>query len=206
MGALQTGKSCLLDSFIGHPFQDDTINTTSQHSVINLVENKRKGEKKYLILTEIPEHETNYFLQQERNFKQGDVLCLIYYDEKTFQFVEEVSRRLPPYLPRILVRSKSDVAALDVESHKTIEDHAQIIGTRLYCSISSKLRKIANLVERIVLTATYPSQGLNQKIIKTYRQDNYKLIIGTLIGVGVSIGALLVYRFTGLKKIFKRGN
>ena len=172
---------------------------------MNLVENKRKNEKKYLILTEIPEHETDYFLKQERNFKQGDVVCLVYHDEKTFQFVEEVGKRLPPYLPRILVRGKSDDAALDLESNKTIEEHAQIIGTRLYCSISSKLRKINNLTERIIMTATYPSQGLNQKIIKTYRQDNYKLIIGTIIGVGVSLGAILLYRFTGLKNIFRKG-
>lgn len=29
VGALRTGKSCLLDSFIGHPFQDDTIISNS---------------------------------------------------------------------------------------------------------------------------------------------------------------------------------
>lgn len=56
----------------------------------------------------------------------------------------------------------------------------------------------------MIMTATHPSQGLNQKIIKTYRQDNYKLVVGTLIGVGVSLGAFFAYKMLGLKRIFRK--
>lgn len=112
LGASQAGKSYLLDSFLGRPFNHVYHPTIQPRTAVNTVE-LPGGRQCYLILKELGESETAVLDNKSKLLDQCDVIVYTYdsSDPDSFAYVPKI-RQLHPHLedlPSIYVALKADL-------------------------------------------------------------------------------------------------
>ncbi|GKE42145.1 mitochondrial Rho GTPase 2-like protein [Tanacetum coccineum] len=158
-GPKNAGKSALLSSFVGRPFQDSYV-TSNQSYTVNFVDHLR-GTKKTLILHEIQEDDVKQFLSSKESLAACDVAIFVYDSSDEYSF-----KRASELLMDVARRGEDTgygVPCLFIAAKDDLDSYPESIGdSKAICRemkieepirISVKGRDMNNIFWRIVNAA-----------------------------------------------------
>ncbi|RMZ82348.1 hypothetical protein DV738_g1783, partial [Chaetothyriales sp. CBS 135597] len=112
LGASQSGKSCLLDTFLGQPFNQTYHPTIQPRTAVNTVE-LPGGRQCYLILNELGESEQAVLENKTKLLDQCDVVVYTYdsSDPESFSYIPTAQQTHPHLeeIPAVYVALKADL-------------------------------------------------------------------------------------------------
>ncbi|XP_010552819.1 PREDICTED: mitochondrial Rho GTPase 2-like [Tarenaya hassleriana] len=210
-GPKKSGKSALLDSFLGRKFSDSYNLTTGERYAANTVE-QPGGTKKTLILREIPEDRVKEFLANRESLAACDVAVIVYdsSDEyswkKSRDILMEVARRGEESgygTPCLLVAAKDDLDPYPLSVRDS--DMACLeLGMDVPISLSMKLGDPNSLFSRIVSTAENPHLSIPEtesgRRSKQIRQIVNSSLIFVSVGTAIGVAGLAAYRAYSARK------
>ncbi|KAG6438323.1 hypothetical protein SASPL_103261 [Salvia splendens] len=204
-GPKKAGKSALLTSLLGRPFSENYTPTTSERYAVNIVQ-QHPGNKKTLILQEIPEDGVKKLLSNKESLAACDVAVFVYDSSsesslngavELLSYVARQGEESGFGMPCLLIAAKTD---LDTSSTSN-RDSAKIcvdMGIDAPVPISVKERDINDVFSRIVNAAQQPhlnvpetDQGRSQKRYK--KLANYTLM-SLSVGAAATFVGLVAYR------------
>ncbi|XP_024017356.1 mitochondrial Rho GTPase 2 isoform X2 [Morus notabilis] len=206
-GPKNAGKSTLLDSLLGRPFKSSYLtSTTSERFAVNVV-NQVGGNKKTLILREIPEDGFKKFLSNNEFLGPCDVAVFLYdsSDEYSWKRSQEllvdVARQGEESgygVPFLLVSTKTDLNPYPV----AIQDSMRVclkLGIDAPISVSVKSGNLNNIFNRIVDVAVRPHLNIPETEMGRSRKHYQQLVSRSLmcISVGAAAAAMVgiaIYR------------
>ncbi|XP_076904214.1 mitochondrial Rho GTPase 2-like [Bidens hawaiensis] len=210
-GPKNSGKSALLNSFIGRPFQDNYNLTNSQCYTVNTVD-QLQGIKKTLILNEIQECDVKEFLSSKDSLAACDVAVFIYdsSDEyslkKASKLMKEVARKGEDSgygVPCLLIAAKNDLNLYPM-AIKDAEMVCQGLKITAPIRISVKEQYMNNVFQKIVTTAQQCHLSVPEtehgRYKKRYRQLFNRSLFLASVGAAVAIVALAAYRAYACRK------
>ncbi|CDH13173.1 probable Mitochondrial Rho GTPase 1 [Zygosaccharomyces bailii ISA1307] len=209
VGKAKSGKSSLLESFLGRPFTETYSPTLGPHIAVNSLELKG-GKQYYLILQEFGGQE-NVILENRDKVKNCDVLCLVYdsSDPESFSYLVELVKRHEDLkdLPVVFVALKADLDKVqqrcyiqpDEFTEQLFVDHPLHISSTWPSSLNELFIKIteAALAPGKNTPGFPPESKINEA---EYRQ--------AVMIVASTVGFISLFTFTVMKllKPFKDGS
>ncbi|CAA7401611.1 unnamed protein product [Spirodela intermedia] len=197
-GPKSGGKSMLLNSLIGRPFSDKYTPTTQQRFASNFID-LPKGEKKTLIMREIPEDEVKTLLSINDSLAPCDVAIFVYdsSDEKSWKKATELLLEVANHaesngfeVPCLVVSAKDDLDPypLAVQNSARV---TQDLGIEMPIPVSTKLGEFTNVFQRIIGAAQHPHLSIPETEAGKYRKQCQLVFKSTLMAV--SVGAAFVF-------------
>ncbi|KAL3647887.1 Mitochondrial Rho GTPase 1 [Castilleja foliolosa] len=209
-GPKNAGKSALLMSLLGRPFSEN-YPTTGEQYVVNAV-NKDVGNKKTLVLREIPEDGAKKLLSDKESLASCDVAIFVYDSSNEYSFkgamelLSYVARQGEETgfgMPCLLIAAKND---LDSNSKVNI-DSAKIclnMGIDAPIPVSVKDRDMNDVFSRILNAAERPHLCIPETDIgrnqKRYRQLVTHTIMCLSVGAAATFIGLAAYRAYAARK------
>ncbi|KAF3436305.1 hypothetical protein FNV43_RR23397 [Rhamnella rubrinervis] len=205
-GPKNSGKSSLLSSLIGRPFsKSHNTSTTGERFSVNVV-NQIGGNKKTLILREIPEDEVKKSLSSKEFLAACDVAVFLYdrSDEYSWkrsrELLLEVARKGEETgygVPCLLIAAKEDRDPYPM----AVQDSMGVckeLGIEAPIPLSVKLSDLNNVFGRIVTVAERPhisipetESGRNRK---HYRQLMNRSLMCVSVGAATAAVGIAAYR------------
>lgn len=211
VGGDKVGKSSFLEMFLKENLQDEIYDPDKDRSIVASVEVNNKI--KTLILTEF--HTPSISEQLLNNKKRAnycDVFCLMHDgSEKSAKFLNEIHPKLPKRIPKVIIRTKADVAAR--VGNVSTEELANELRTSQYIEISNKnIAQVKEAVGLLTQTALFPIKGLEHNIVEVLKEEIAKqkkkkqqMYAYSAIGAVVVVGGCIFAAkpvWTHLKKFF----
>ncbi|KAI3741867.1 hypothetical protein L1987_59545 [Smallanthus sonchifolius] len=210
-GSKNAGKSALLTSFVGRPFQENYKLTSNQCYTVNTVA-QPQGIKKTLILHEIQECDVKEFLSSKDSLAACDVAVFVY-DSSDEYSLQRASKLLAEVawkgedsgygVPCLLIAAKNDLNLYPM-AIKESEMVCQVMKINAPIRISVKEEHMNNIFQKIVTTAQQchlsvpeTEHGRNKK---RYRQLVNRSLILASVGAAVAIVVLATYRAYACRK------
>ncbi|KAF5820504.1 putative small GTPase, EF-hand domain pair, EF-Hand 1, calcium-binding protein [Helianthus annuus] len=210
-GPKNAGKSSLLSSFVGRPFQNTHGLTGNQSYTVNAVDQLR-GTKKTLILHEIQEDDVKQFLSSKDSLAACDVAIFVYDSSDEYSLkrasalLMDVARRGEDTgygVPCLFIALKDDLDSypMAVRDSEAICREMKIDAP---IRISIKKREMNNIFWRIVnaaerchLSVPETEYGRN---MKQYRHLVNRSLVFASVGAAAAVIALAAYRAYASRK------
>ncbi|GJX47581.1 mitochondrial Rho GTPase 2-like protein [Tanacetum coccineum] len=209
-GPKNAGKSALLSSFVGRPFQNSYV-TCNQSYTVNALDHLR-GTKKTLILHEIQEDDVKQFLSSKESLAACDVAIFVYDSSDEYSF-----KRASELLMDVARRGEDTgygVPCLFIAAKDDLDSYPESIGdSKAICRemkieepirISVKGRdmnnifwRIVNAAERCSLSIPETQYGRNKK---QYRRLVNQSLMFASVGAAAAVIALAAYRAYASRK------
>ncbi|KAH7543078.1 mitochondrial Rho GTPase 1 [Ziziphus jujuba] len=210
-GPKKSGKSALLDSFLGRPLPDVYTPTTEDRYAANIVE-QPGGTLKTLVLREIPEDGVRKLLSSKESLAACDVAVFVHdsSDESSWkratEFLVEVAGHGEDTgyeVPCLIVAAKDDLDSFPLAiQHSTRV--SQDMGVEAPIPISTKLVDFNNVFRKIVSAAEHPHLSIPETEAGRTRKQYNRLINRSLmfvsVGAAVAIVGLAAYRVYSARK------
>ncbi|KAL6562515.1 Mitochondrial Rho GTPase 1 [Orobanche gracilis] len=210
-GPKESGKSALLDSFIGRHFTEDYVPTTGDKYAVNVVD-QPSGLKKTLVLREIPEDGVKALLSKKEALASCDVAVFVHdsssepsWQKATDMLVDVASKgEATGYeVPCLIVASKDDLDPYLTE----IQDSTRVsqdMGIEAPIPLSPKLGEFSNIFHRIVRAAEHPHLSIPETSAGKSRKQYHRLINRSLVfisvGAAVAVVGMAAYRVYAARK------
>ncbi|CAH1443434.1 unnamed protein product [Lactuca virosa] len=210
-GPKNSGKSALLTSFVGRPFQSKYNLTSDQCYTVNTVD-QLGGTKKTLILHEIQEDDVKELLSSKESLAACDVAVFLYdsSDEHSLKRASELLMDVAMKgedseyaVPCLLVAAKDDLHPYPT----SLKDSEMIcltmkIDAPIRMSVKEKdtndaFLRIVNAAERCHLSVPETEHGRNKK---HYQQLVNRSLVIASVGAAVAVVAFAAYRAYALRK------
>lgn len=210
VGKSKSGKSSLLESFLGRSFSESYSPSIRPHIAVNSLE--LKGGKQYhLILQELGEQEPA-ILENKSKMKYCDVLCLTYdsSDPESFSYLVELMEKFKHLeeLPIIFVALKADLDKQqqrcsiqpDDYTEKLFLDHPLHISS----TWSSSLNELFVKLTEVALDPAKFTPGLKPDLESVSDIDywQYAVVWGSMLG----FASLFMFTFFKIVKNSRAGN
>ncbi|CAL9737950.1 mitochondrial Rho GTPase 1 [Monosporozyma servazzii] len=197
-----TGKTTLLEMFLGRQFTDSYEPTTKPQIAVNSLELKG-GKQYYLILQEFGESDVDVLSNNEK-LKTCDVICLTYdsSDPDSFSYILELFSKYERIkcLPILIVGLKADLDKQQQRCHIQPDDFCEKMFLNHPLYISSKwLSSLNELFIKITEAALTPERNtpdLPEKAKKAITDIDHRQ---TAVIVGSSIGFVTLLSYTLFK-------
>ncbi|KAM7259676.1 hypothetical protein ACFE04_015417 [Oxalis oulophora] len=220
-GPKKSGKSALLNSFLGRPFSEDYSPTASQSYATNVVD-LIGGTKKTLILREIPEDGVKRLLANKDSLAACDVALFVYDRQAIISYIhlilqtftnlslfsssDEYSWKKSKELlmavakegeqsgfgvPCLLVAAKDDLSSSPIVVQNSIRVTHEL-GIEPPLSVSVKVRDSHNLLSRIISAAECPHLSIPESEIGKSRRQYWQLVQGSLTFLSVGAAITIV--------------
>ncbi|XP_015892115.3 mitochondrial Rho GTPase 2 [Ziziphus jujuba] len=199
-GPKNSGKSALLGSLLGRPFsKSHSTTTTDERFSVNVV-NQIGGNKKTLILREIPEDEVKKYLSSKEFLAACDVALFLYdiSDEYSWkrsrELLVEVARKGEETgygVPCLLIAAKEDRDPYPM----AVQDSMRVckeLGIEAPFPLSVKLSDLNNVFGRIISVAERPHLSIPETETGRKRKHHQQLINRSLMCVSVGAAAAAV--------------
>ncbi|KAI3742739.1 hypothetical protein L1987_60433 [Smallanthus sonchifolius] len=210
-GPKNAGKSALLSSFVGRPFQNSHGVTSYQSYTVNAVDQLR-GSKKTLILHEILEDDVKQFLSSKESLAACDVAVFVYDSSDEYslkrasEFLMDVARRGEDTgygVPCLFVAAKDDLDSYPMAIRDS-EAICQELKIDAPIRISVKKREMNNIFWRIVNAAerchlSVPETEYGRNMKQYHRMVNRSLVLAS-VGAAAAVIALAAYRTYASRK------
>jgi len=170
IGDSGVGKSSLIDMFLKEQVIEDDFENDEIRSVV--VPMQINNKEKYLILTEFEASSIEENLLTNRSkMNYCDLFCLVHDGtENSQRFIEKIHLKLSKYIPKVLIRAKSDVEM--IMGSVPAEEIANEIKTSKYKEISTNnLSDVREAIDLVAQTAMRPANGLEHHIVEQLRQE-----------------------------------
>lgn len=206
-GPRKSGKSAILNSFIGRPYSEAYNPTNEDRYAVNVVDISREN-RKYLVLKEIPEGEVASLVADKESLASCDIAVFVHdrSDESSWRVSYDLLVQIAGHgentgyeVPCLIVAAKDDLDpfALAIQESTRV---SQDMGVEAPIPISVKLGDFNSLFRRIVTAAEHPHLSIPEtEAGKTRKQINKILSrsllcvsVGTAVAV-VGIGAYRIY-------------
>ncbi|KAF3454463.1 hypothetical protein FNV43_RR04910 [Rhamnella rubrinervis] len=210
-GPKKSGKSALLDSFLGRPFPDAYTSTTDERYAVNAVE-LPGGTKKTLVLREIPEDGVTKLLSSKEALAACDVAVFVHdsSDESSWKRATELLVEVAGHgedtgfeVPCLIVAAKDDLDAFPLAIQNSTRV-SQDMGVEAPIHISSKLGDFNNLFRKIVSAAEHAHLSIPETEAGRTRKHYNRLVNRSLmfvgVGAAVAIVGLAAYRVYASRK------
>ncbi|KAI7743263.1 hypothetical protein M8C21_017935 [Ambrosia artemisiifolia] len=210
-GPKNAGKSSLLSSFVGRPFQSSHSSNSYHSYVVNAVDQLR-GTKKTLILHEILEDDFKHFLSSKESLASCDVAVFVYDSSDEYslkrasEFLMDVARRGEDTgygVPCLFVAAKDDLDSYPM-ARRDSEAICRELKIDAPIRISVKKREMNNIFWRIVnaaerchLSVPETEYGRN---MKQYRHIVNRSLVFASVGAAAAVVALAAYRVYASRK------
>lgn len=199
LGKKFSGKTTLLEMFLGRQFSDNYEPMIMPHIAVNSLELKG-GKQYYLILQEFTGTNGELILNKEK-LKTCDVLCLTYdsSDPDSFSYILELFNRYEDIkrLPIIIVGLKADLDKQQQRCYTQPDDFCEKMFLNHPLHISSKwLSSLNELFIKITEAALVPEDNtpdLPEKVKKTITDIDYRQ---TAVILGSSVGFITLLSYT----------
>ncbi|KAJ4843022.1 Mitochondrial Rho GTPase 2 [Turnera subulata] len=198
LGPDNSGKSALLNSFLGRSFLSNYDLTSGERYAANTID-QLGGTKKTLILQEIPEDGVKQFFSSKESLAACDVAIFVHdgSDElswkKSTELLVEVTRQGEESgfgIPCLLVAAKDDLDPY----HMAVQDSVKVcqeLGVQAPIRVSMKLGEVNNLFHRILIAAECPHLNIPETQTGKRRKNFRKLINHSLLFM--SVGAAVAF-------------
>ncbi|KAG8485539.1 hypothetical protein CXB51_018904 [Gossypium anomalum] len=210
-GPKKSGKSALLNSFIGRPFSSNYTPTNDVRYVANAVE-QIGGSQKTLILQEIPEDGVKKLLSNKECLAACDVAVFLYdsSDEYSWkrsrELLLDVARRGEESgygVPCLLIAAKDDLDPFPMSLQNSARVTQQL-GMEAPIPVGVKLRDSKSVFSRIVSAAEHPHLSIPEtekgKKRKRYRRLVNSSLMFVSVGAAVAVVGLAAYRAYAARK------
>ncbi|KAL6210541.1 hypothetical protein ACLB2K_015773 [Fragaria x ananassa] len=211
-GPKKAGKSAIINSFIERPFSKIDATTTGERWAVNAVD-EVGGNKKTLILREIPEDEVKNLLSKKNSLAACDVAVFVYdsSDEHSWkrskELLAEVARKgdeSEDYLvPCLLIAAKDDLDPYPMAVRDSL-GVSQELGIEAPIRVSMKQSNLNNVFGRIVYAAEHPHLSIpeteTRKNRRKYRQLFNRSLTFVSVGAAAAVVGLAVYRNYAARK------
>ncbi|XVF32588.1 hypothetical protein REPUB_Repub17cG0095100 [Reevesia pubescens] len=210
-GPKRSGKSALLNSFLGRPFSSNYTPTNGVRYVTNVVE-QIGGTQKTLILLEIPEDGFKKFLSNKECLAACDVAVFLYdsSDEYSWkrsrEMLLDVARQGEESgygVPCLLIAAKDDLDPYPMALQNSARVTQQL-GMEAPISVGVKLRDSKNVFSRIISAAEHPHMSIPEtekgKKRKQYRRLVNSSLMFVSVGAAVAVVGLAAYRAYAARK------
>ncbi|KAI3927858.1 hypothetical protein MKW98_023459 [Papaver atlanticum] len=210
-GPKGSGKSSLLNSFLGRPFSEAYSPTTTERFATNTVDHLG-GNKKTLILREIPEDGVKRLLSSKESLAECDVAIFVHdsSDEKSWKRATELLVDVAGHgedsgfeVPCLIVAAKDDLDPFPLSiQHSTRV--SQDMGIEAPIPVSMQLGDLSNVFRRIISAAEHPHLSIPEteagRNRKQYRQFVNRSLMFVSVGAAVAIAGLAAYRVYAARK------
>uniref|UniRef100_A0A6M2F500 Mitochondrial Rho GTPase n=1 Tax=Populus davidiana TaxID=266767 RepID=A0A6M2F500_9ROSI len=195
-GPKNAGKSTLLNSFLGRPFSESHELTAGERCAVNVVDQlglSLQGNKKTLILREIPEDGVKKFLSNKESLSSSDVAVFVYdsSDEYSWrrsnELLVEVARHGEESgygVPSLIIAAKDDLDPHPMSVQKSVRV-CQELGIGASIPISSKLGDMNNVFCRILSAAEQPHLNVPETVAGRKRKQFHQLVNHSLLFMSV---------------------
>jgi len=199
LGGSGSGKSSLLEAFLGRQYSEVYNSTIKPRIVVNSVELKG-GKQVYLILEELGELEPA-ILDNQSKLNQCDVLCLAYdsSDPNSFHYLVDLASKHPliSSVPTIIVALKADLDRQQQRFDIQPEEYTTSLNIPPPLHVSSTWpSSLTELFVQLVETSHVPSSatpGLEPEV----KSDNLQNVVLATSAVGfMSIITLWIWKMT----------
>ncbi|KAI4349984.1 hypothetical protein L6164_010517 [Bauhinia variegata] len=210
-GPRNAGKSALLNSFIGRPYSDAYNPTTEDRYAVNVVD-VSMGNKKYLVLREIPEDGVRRILSNKESLAACDIAVFVHdrSDESSWRTASELLVEIAGHgedtgfeMPCLIVAAKDDLDSFPLaiqESTRVSQD----MGVEPPIPISVKLGDFNSVFRRIVTAADHPHLSIPETEAGRSRKQYHRLLNRSLmlvsVGAAVAVVGLAAYRVYAARK------
>ncbi|XP_051141744.1 mitochondrial Rho GTPase 1-like [Andrographis paniculata] len=210
-GPKGAGKSALLASFLGRPFSENYITTTTEQFAVNVV-SQHMGVKKTLILREIPEDGVKKLLSNKESLAACDVAVFVYDSSSesslngAIELLAYVARRGEEtgyVMPSLLIAAKNDTGSsptINKDSAKVCLD----MGIDVPIPVSVKDRDENHVFSRIVKAAQNPHLHVPEtdfgRSQKRYRQLVNSALMCLSVGAAATFVSVAAYRIYVARK------
>ncbi|XP_011032722.1 PREDICTED: mitochondrial Rho GTPase 1 isoform X2 [Populus euphratica] len=193
-GPKNAGKSTLLNSFLGRPFSESHELIAGECYAVNVVDQlglSLQGNKKTLILQEIPEDGVKKFLSDKESLSSSDVAVFVYdsSDEYSWkrsnELLVEVARHGEESgygVPSLIIAAKDDLDPHPMSVQKSV---CQELGVGASIPISSKLGDMNNVFCRILSAAEHPHLNIPETVAGRKRKQFHQLVNHSLLFMSV---------------------
>ncbi|KAK8635926.1 hypothetical protein V6N13_004638 [Hibiscus sabdariffa] len=210
-GPKNSGKSALLNSFIGRSFSSDYTPTNDVRYVANVVE-QIGGSQKTLILREIPEDGVKQLLSNKECLAACDVAVFLYdcSDEYSWkrsrELLLDVARQGEDSgygVPCLLIAAKDDLDPFPMSLQNSTRVTQQL-GIEAPIPVGVKLKDSKSVFSRIVSAAEHPHLSIPEtekgKKRKRYRRLVNSSLMFVSVGAAVAVVGLVAYRAYAARK------
>ncbi|OMO96880.1 Small GTPase superfamily [Corchorus olitorius] len=203
-GPRRSGKSALINSFLGKPYSDSYFPTADKKYAVNFVEHLG-GIKKTLIFREIPEDGVSKVLFGKDSLAACDIAIFVYdsSDESSWKTTAELLEDVAGHgedtgyeMPCLIVAAKSDLDQFPM----LIQDSTRVsryMGIEEPIEISSKLGDFNDIFRRIVNAAQNPHLSIPETEDGRSRKENrlrkHSLRVVSVGAAAVAIVGLVTY-------------
>ncbi|KAJ6397571.1 hypothetical protein OIU77_018561 [Salix suchowensis] len=210
-GPKKSGKSALVNSFIGRPFYDSYAPTAEEIYAVNVVD-LPGGIKKTLVLREIPDDGVKKLLSNKESLASCDIAVFVYdsSDQSSWKRTTELLVDVASHgedtgyeVPCLIVAAKDDLNSFPMaiqESTRVSQD----MGIEAPVPISSKMGDTNNVFRRIVTAAEHPHLSIPETEAGRSRKQYNRLVNHSLmfvsVGAAVAIVGLAAYRVYAARK------
>ncbi|RZC52368.1 hypothetical protein C5167_020794 [Papaver somniferum] len=210
-GPKGAGKSSLLNSFLGRPFSEAYSPTTTERFATNTVDHLG-GNKKTLILREIPEDGVKRLLSSKESLAECDVAIFVHdsSDEKSWKRATELLADVAGHgedsgfeVPCLIVAAKDDLDPFPLSIQNSTRV-SQDMGIEAPIPVSMQLGDLSNVFRRIISAAEHPHLSIPEteagRNRKQYRQFVNRSLMFVSVGAAVAIAGLAAYRVYAARK------
>ncbi|KAL0725241.1 hypothetical protein Bca4012_039840 [Brassica carinata] len=210
-GPKKSGKSALLDSFLGRKFADSYKATVGERYAANVVD-QPGGCKKTLILREIPEDRVKKFLANKESLAACDVAVVVYDSSDVYswrkarEMLMEIARKGEESgygTPCVLVAAKDDLDAYPMSVQES-DRVCMELGIDIPVSVSMKDDERNSLFRKIVSTAENPHMSVPEtesgRRSKNIRQVVNSSLLFVSVGTALGFAGLAAYRAYSARK------
>lgn len=210
-GPKGAGKSSLLNSFLGRPFSEAYSPTTTERFATNTVDHLG-GNKKTLILREIPEDGVKRLLSSKESLAECDVAIFVHdsSDEKSWKRATELLVDVAGHgedsgfeVPCLIVAAKDDLDPFPLSIQNSTRV-SQDMGIEAPIPVSMQLGDLSNVFRRIISAAEHPHLSIPEteagRNRKQYRQFVNRSLMFVSVGAAVAIAGLAAYRVYAARK------
>ncbi|KAE8660646.1 Mitochondrial Rho GTPase 3 [Hibiscus syriacus] len=210
-GPKKSGKSALLNSFIGRSFSSNYTPTNDVRYVANVVD-QIGGSQKTLILQEIPEDGVKQLLSNKECLAACDVAVFLfdssdeYSWKRSRELLLDVARRGEDSgygVPCLLVAAKDDLDPFPMSLQNSTRVTQQL-GMEAPIPVGVKLRDSKSVLSRILCAAEHPHLSIPEtekgKKRKRYRRLVNSSLMFVSVGAAVAVVGLAAYRAYAARK------
>ncbi|OMP05024.1 Small GTPase superfamily [Corchorus olitorius] len=210
-GPKRSGKSALLNSFLGRPFSINYTPTNGVRYATNVVE-QIGGTQKTLIMQEIPEDGFKKFLSNKECLAACDVAVFLYDSSDEYSWkrsrellldVARVGEESGYGVPCLLIAAKDDLDAFPMALQNAARVTQQL-GMEAPIPVGVKLRDPKDIFSRIIMAAEHPHMSNPEtekgKKRKQYRQLVNSSLMFVSVGAAVAVVGLAAYRAYAARK------
>ncbi|CAI9282217.1 unnamed protein product [Lactuca saligna] len=204
-GPKESGKSSLLNSFVGRPFVEGYSPTIEERYAVNVVD-QLDGTKKTLILREIPEDAIEKLLLNKDALAACDIAVFVHDSSKESSWIRatELLVEIASHgestgyeVPCLIVAAKDDFDPYPT----AIQDSTRVsqdMGIEAPIPISTKLGDFNNIFGRIMRAAEHPHLSIPETEAGKTRKHYHRLLNRSLmvvsVGAAVAVVGLAAYR------------